>query len=42
MYMKFCVIGYGRWEKTNLLVNLDSVYDSDEQNTKKLEIPSIC
>ena len=43
MYMKFCVIGYGRWGKNlyNTLVNLVGkenvyVYDSDEQNTKKI------
>ena len=41
--MKFCVIGYGRWGKNlyNTLVNLVGkenvyVYDSDEQNTKKI------
>ena len=45
--MKFCVVGYGRWGKNlyNTLVNLVGkenvyVYDSDEHNTKKLEIHS--
>ena len=42
MYMKFCVIGYVDGENLyNTLVNLVGkenvyVYDSDEQNTKKI------